>query len=461
MKNYSPYFLPSILLFLFPVLLVNCQSTSAVSRERPNFLFIIADDLTYLDIGCYGSPDVKTPNIDKLAAEGLRFTRAFQPAPMCSPTRHALYTGMYPVKTGAYPNHTYVKKGTQSIAHYLKALGYKVGLAGKTHINPPESFPFEYIKGNLGWEGIEAFIKEAGDQPFCLFVCSKEPHTPWDRGHPHAYNPTTFHLRPTQVDTEETREGMRNYFAEITFLDGQVGKCIKLLDKYQKTDETLTIFTSEQGNYFPFAKWTCYDAGLQTAFIAKWPGKIEAGTTTDAMIEYIDVVPTFVELAGGDPIDGLDGKSMLAVLKGEANTHKSYVFAIQTSRGINNGPESYGIRSVRSEQYKYIRNLSPEVPFQNNFTHKDTSLWPSWQRKAETDAFAQRQVYKFQYRPAEELYDILADPHEMKNLADDPTLAEIKSDLRKRLDAWMIDQGDEGHNTEMLALERMWRNRKK
>jgi uncharacterized sulfatase len=118
-------------------------SFGAAKNTRPNFVFIIADDCTFRDIGCYGG-QAYTPNIDKLASQGMRFTHCFQAAPMCSPTRHNIYTGLYPVKSGAYPNHTFAKDGTKSVVHYLKPLGYRVALSGKKHINPPEVFPFEY-----------------------------------------------------------------------------------------------------------------------------------------------------------------------------------------------------------------------------------------------------------------------------------------------------------------------------
>ena len=432
--------------------------------KRPNILFMIADDLTHRDIGCYGNNIIKTPNIDQLAEGGMRFTRAFQAAPMCSPTRHCLYTGLYPVKSEAYPNHAYAKEGTESIAQYLQALGYRVGLTGKTHIAPKESFPFEYIDfkpnaptGTFDWEAVAEFVNRDDQQPFCLFVCSKEPHSPWDKGDPSQYELEDIELPPYLVDTEETRIAMRHYYGEITFLDGQLGKCLDILEEGGKTASTLSIFTSEQGNSFPFAKWTCYESGLQTAFIAKWPGEIEAGSQSDAMIEYVDVVPTLVEFAGGDEILGLDGKSFASVLSGFKDTHKEYVYGIQTSRGINSGPETFGIRSVRGERYKYILNLSPEVKFTNNITEvKDSATafyWTTWLAKAEEDEFAAQQVQHFQFRPAEELYDLKEDPFEMNNLAEDSDYESIKLTLSDKLHQWMADQGDLGQETEALAHE--------
>jgi uncharacterized sulfatase len=276
------------LIILFSVLagVLSCSKKD----KNPNIIFILADDCTYLDIGCYGSPDAITPNIDKLAEEGLKFTKCYQAAPMCSPTRHNLYTGYYPVKTGAYPNHTMVKKGTKSIVHYLNPLGYKVGLAGKTHINPQESFPFEYIKGlrSGDYSPIDSFMNKSKLEanPFCLFICSNEPHTPWNKGDPTLFPPESLTLPPFFIDTEDTREHFSRYLAEINYLDGQVGKMIDLLEKNGLTENTVVIFASEQGNSFPFAKWTCYDVGVHSALIAKWPGTITAGSVSDAIVEY-------------------------------------------------------------------------------------------------------------------------------------------------------------------------------
>ena len=275
----------------------------AMKSERPNFLFILADDCTYRDIGCYGGQGY-TPNIDRLAGEGMRFSHSFGAAPMCSPARHNIYTGLYPVKSGAYPNHAYAKAGTKSIVHYLKPLGYRVGLSGKRHIATKEVFPFEYLAGykNPDMKAVDGFVAgaKAEGEPFCLFACSNEPHTPWNKGDVSRYKTDKLKLPPYLVDTAETREGYAKYLAEITYLDGQVGELLGVLDKHGFKENTLVIFTSEQGCSLPFGKWTCYDTGLQNAFVARWPGRIKADSVSGAMIEYVDVVSTFVEAAGGE-----------------------------------------------------------------------------------------------------------------------------------------------------------------
>lgn len=431
-------------------------------NARPNFLFIIADDCTYRDIGCYGG-QAHTPNIDGLAKRGMRFTRSFQAAPMCSPTRHNIYTGIYPVKSGAYPNHTFVKPGTKCVIDYLKPLGYRVALSGKTHIQPRSIFSFEYSadKNNPDMGAIDQFLGECSQSktPFCLFACSNEPHSPWNKGDASRYDPAKLTLPPYFVDTPVTRKHLANYMAEITYLDKQVGQCLALLDKHQVADNTLVIFTSEQGSGFPFAKWTCYDSGLQNALIAAWPGKIKPGQVSDAMIEYVDVLPTFVTAAGGKPAAALDGKSYLPVLLGKAKEHKQHVYALHTTRGIINGSDYFGIRSIRGQQYKFILNLTPEIRFQNACTKSET--FKSWEEKAKTDDDAADKVRRYRHRPATELYDITKDPLEWNNLAADPEFAKIKADLQGRLLAWMKSQGDLGQETELAAPQHQNRNRNK
>lgn len=190
------------------VLLSLLLTTNAA--EKPNIVFMIADDCTYLDMEIYGG-QAKTPNLAKLAAEGLQFSRCFQTAPMCSPTRHNIYTGLYPVRSGAWPNHTRVYDGTKSIGHYLKDAGYRVALSGKTHISPPASFPFEYSNEFKGanphaenpYPILKKLIRESKkkDAPFCILACSNEPHSPWNKGDPGAYPPSSLRLPPTWVDT--------------------------------------------------------------------------------------------------------------------------------------------------------------------------------------------------------------------------------------------------------------------
>ena len=433
------------------------------AQQRPNIVYIMADDLTYNDVGCYGGVNAITPNIDQLAEEGMRFLNCHQAAPMCSPTRQNLLTGLYPVRNGAYPNHSQVYDDVKSIAHYLMDLGYNVGLQGKRHFNPPESFPFNMFnsrKIDIDTSLFSSFIAEnaRNNTPFALFLMSNHPHgSSFARklGDESLFDANKLVLPPHFIDTPETRRKFVRYLAAMNYLDQEVGMVIQTLKNHGVYDEnTLVMFASEQGHDWPFAKWTLYSEGLQSALIARWPGRIEAGTTTNAMVEYVDFTPTWIEAAGGDVVAGLDGKSFLPVLLGKKDTHKEYTFGIQTSRGINHGPDDYGIRSVYDGRYRYIVNLTPEVEFTNGLTSGNNAFFESWRREAETNEFAHERVTKYQWRPAEELYDRQNDYYELTNLADDPQYAEIKRHLKAKLAEWMKQQGDEGQETELRASER-------
>jgi len=427
---------------------------NVAAQTQPNLVFIIADDMTYRDLGCYGG-QAHTPNIDHLATQGMRFERCFQAASMCSPTRHNIYTGLYPVKSGAYPNHAFAKKGTKSIVHYLGDLGYRVALSGKTHIKPKETFPFEYSgKGNNpDMEAVAELMSEsaASNTPFCLFACSNEPHTPWNKGDASIYPPEKVVLPPYIVDTPKVREDFSAYLAEITYYDGQVGEILALLEKNGLSENTLVMVVSEQGNAFPFAKWTCYGNGLQSAMIVRWPGQVEAGAVTDALVEYCDVVPTFVEAAGGAPAAVLDGKSLMPVLRGDATRHKDYVYGEVTTRGIINGTDSYPIRTVRGERFRLIWNLNPTAKYTNACTRAEA--FQSMIAKAKAgNAHAEEFVSKYHFRPEFELFDCNADPLEMNNVADNPEYAKVVTRLKGKLDEWMTDQGDQGIQTELDAI---------
>ena len=445
------------------ILVILVFAISSYAKTQPNLVFIIADDLTHRDIGCYGGQAL-TPNIDHLATEGMQFSRCFQTAPMCSPTRHTIYTGLYPVKSGAYPNHTNAYDDVKSIVHYLQPMGYRVALSGKTHIGPNEVFPFEYSANdnNPDMAVIDQLFAESASsgQPFCLFACSNEPHGPYDKGDPSQYPPEKLKLPPYIVDTPVVREELSRYFAEITYFDGQVGQILEMLAKHGLAKDTMVMVVSEQGNGFPFAKWTCYDSGLQSAMIVRWPGIVQPGSTTEAMVEYVDVTPTFVEMAGGNIPSGLDGESFVDVLKGKTDKHKSYVYGLMTTRGIINGSDAYGIRSVRGWKYKLIRNLNHDNEFSNACT-KSKSFKSMEEKAAAGDKEAQRLVNAYKFRPEIELYNIENDPLEMNNLANNPEYAEVIRRLSKKLDDWMESQGDDGLGTEMRAMERQGKNLKK
>ncbi|WP_372724444.1 sulfatase/phosphatase domain-containing protein, partial [Novipirellula sp.] len=277
------------------------------------------------------------------------------------------------------------------------------------------------------------------------------PHSPWNMGDASQYPPAKIKLPPYIVDTPQVREDFSDYLAEVTYFDDQVGQILQLLDKHQFSDNTLVMVVSEQGNSFPFAKWTCYSNGLQSAMIVRWPGKVQPGTVTDAMVEYVDVTPTFIAAAGAAPQPDLDGKSFIPVLTGETDQHKSFSYGIMTTRGIINGSDAYAIRTVRGQQYRLIWNLNHETKFTNACTQ--ARYFQSMVDVAkEGDSDAQELVNRYYYRPEFELYDCNVDPLEMNNLAENPEYISVIKELKRKLDQWMASQGDEGIETEYDAI---------
>jgi len=443
-------------------------SGRAAGPPRPNILLIIADDLTCHDCEPYGNRQVRTPNLARLAREGMCFDGMFTATAMCAPTRQQLYTGMFPVRNGGFPNHSRVYEGVRSIPHHFLRLGYRAGLMGKQHFGPPESFPFETI-GKTGadpdpanLDPLRNFLIRDRNQPFFAVMASHQPHVPWNQGDPSVYPPDSLKPPPYLVNCPATRQALRLYYAEVTYFDRQVGAALRVLDDSGMADNTIVIVTSEQGTQVPFAKWTCYDAGLKTAFIVRWPGRVKAGSRNRALTQYVDVLPTLLDAAGADwggistgrpdahGNRGFDGASFLPVLLGKSATHGEYVYGVHTTRGIINGSPNYPIRSVRSARYKYIRNLNSDAAFSCVLTRGE-GLLQTWAR---VDPAAARRAASYVHRPAEELYEVEADPYELVNLAGESRLKDVQAQLKQRLEVWMTQQGDRGTDTELQAETR-------
>ncbi len=433
--------------------------------DRPNVVLFLADDHGALDSGPYGNQVVRTPNLDRLAREGLRFDRAFAASPTCVPSRAALYTGLMPFRNGAHANHSRTKEGARSLPHYLQEHGYRVALAGKVHVQPREVFPFEYLprsnvqepgttgglRQDVSLEAVESFVKGLDPKrPFCLVVGCHSPHVVWPEKA--AYDPDKVDLPPTHVDTPQTRKARARYYTDVAKADAQLGAVLRLLKDRGLEEDTLFVYTADNGPQWPFAKWTVYDAGLRVPLLARWPGRVKAGTATSAMVSLCDLTPTLLEATGARAPDGLDGKSFLPVLLGKAESHRDAVFATHTGDGAMNRSPA---RCVRTGRYKYVLNLAPEVRYT---THIDKAsdhdggreYWPSWVEKAKTDPNAAAVVKRYHDRPREELYDLEADPHEVNNLADRAKHAEVLRDLRDRLAAWRKQQGDDKTGPEPL-----------
>jgi len=407
--------------------------------SKPNLVFFLSDDHGRFDTGCYGNSKVPTSNIDRLAAQGMRFTNAFTPTAMCSPSRSAAYTGLYPYRNGAHANHSEVKPEIHSIPHYLKPLGYRVILAGKTHIGPDFAFPFEYIEE---FEVQKVLSRHEKDKPFCLIIASNDPHAPYKKGKKY-----DVEVPPWLLDTPIGRHTLLRYYNSVESMDNFLGNTMKILRDLNIEDNTILIYASDHGAQLPFSKWTLYDAGINVPFIVRWPNKVKPHSVSQAMISFVDILPTLVEIAGGSKPENIDGKSFLPVLLGEKKEHHEYVFGTHTNQRIISG-NFYPSRCIRTKTYKYIVNLAaPEQTFSNLFIkskkgRSPSVIWEEWRNFAKQDSVAKARVYLYQHRPPVELYHLKNDPYELNNLAQYPEHKELIEELHQKLQLWMQQQND-------------------
>ena len=436
--------------------------------QKPNFVILLADDISADSIGCYGSPNSHTtPHIDKLAKSGIRFENMFVSEAMCAPARAELYTGLMPQRNGTFRNHKASNPDTKSVVHYLNDLGYRVGLAGKKHIGPMKVYPFENIDGICGkaaeanpkpddWTGVEQFIQRDPKQPFCVVIGSIHAHSPWTVGDTAHWKEEEVVLPPNLVDTPQTRSAYLHYLAEVREFDRQVGDTVRILEENNQLDNTVIIVLDENGAGMPGGKWTVFDWGVRSACVIKCPDSWKANFETEAIAQYCDIVPTLVDAAGGNPSPDLDGKSLLPLIKGETKTHRERAYFLFNNRVHEDKPDThFSTRAVTDGNFKFIWNLTPENLYSVNITtcdltgklrNKDSCLiYPSMIDRMETDQHAKAMVNRLRSRPQYQLYNLKQDPYELNNLAGNPEYSERIKKFKADIEAWMKQQGDNGH----------------
>ncbi len=445
----------------FTILRVWCLSVFIIlanicHAQKPNIIIIMADDLDSKQLSCYGGKNIVTKNIDALATQGIKFNQMICSETMCVPTRASLFTGLYPMRHGSFQNHKPVYSDSmKSICHYMGDMGYTVALTGKNHSTKPESvFPFKILKGfepncvaptdDYSLNDVRQFITKKDQKPYCLFIMSINPHAPWTMGDPSEFDADKLLLPPHWVDTKEVRQEFAKYLAEVRRLDNQVGDVMKLLKETGQEKNTILIFLGEQGPQFPGGKWTLYDNGQRSSMIVRWPGKVKPNSQTEAIAQYEDITPTLVAIAGGKPVNGLDGKSFLPVLIGKRNTARDYAYGIHNN--IPEGPP-YPIREIRDTKYKLLLNLTPDKNYHIKYMmnpNKNDSYWMGWLKVAETSADAKFLTERIVKKPAVEFYDLQKDPYELKNLAGDISYKKQIENYTAKLKQWMKQQGDLG-----------------
>jgi len=420
---------------------------SATAVERPDLVVFLSDDHTWRDSSVYGSPDIRTPNMDRLAAAGMTFDRAYVASPSCAPSRAALLTGLWPAKNSAEANHSRPRADLRKLPACLQELGYEVVSFGKVgHYTQTPEYGFDLAKHFNYHEDVAipeamGWLRERkSEKPLCLFVGSNWPHVPWPNGTA-GIDPAKLALPPYHVDNATTRAWRAKYVAAIAELDRELGLVYDTVRAVLGQD-TFFLHTSDHGAQWPFGKWTLYEDGVRTPLIASWPGRIAANQRTEAMVSWIDILPTLVEAAGGTAPPEIDGRSFLPVLEGMAAKHRGFLYTTHSGDGNFN---VYPMRGVIDEAGdKYLRNLHPEFRFTSHVTKNtgESGYWDSWLDRAISDVTARSIVRAYQVRPAEELYQTAQDPWERDNLAADPHHAERLVRLSSKLDDWMAETKD-------------------
>lgn len=412
--------------------------------ERPNIVLYLSDDLGRWETSIHGSPDVRTPTLDRLAAEGMVFEHAYVASPSCCPNRFSLLTGLMPARHGAHPNHSKPKDGTAFLPPLLKAAGYTIASFGKVAHGSRDFEGCDFLsKPAMGMsDPVTKWFAEADPEgPVCLMVGDRRPHVTWTEEN--LYTPAKITLPDVLIDTPDTREHWCRYLTDITRMDEEMGRTYELA-RQRFGDDFVFLFTSDHGAQWPFGKWNLYDLGIRVPLVAVWPGKIKAGTRTDAMVSWVDILPTLIDIAGQDVPSDIDGRSFKNVLVGDTSDHRDRIYTTHTGDGPMN---IFPIRSVRTKDMKYIWNLRPDAYHTNhsNFLRRDGAgfFWHSWEDKAKTDPKAQQIIDAYYVRAPVEVFDLKDDPRERHNVANDPKYSGAMRSLRNDLEAWAESQGDD------------------
>ncbi|WP_230269187.1 sulfatase family protein [Blastopirellula sediminis] len=418
-------------------------SASLAVAERPNFIIIIGDDVGWNDVSPYGHPHVKTPNLDRMAAAGMRFDAAFLTCSSCSPSRCSIMTGRYPHATGAAELHMPLPEEQVVFAGLLKEAGYYTGAAGKWHLGKPAEKNFDRIMGGgpSGCENWETMLRERPmDQPFFFWFASFDAHRPYKEGtieKPHGHDEIV--VPPFLPDQPPVRDDLGMYYDEISRLDDYVGKVLALLKEQNVLDNTFVIFMSDNGRPFPRSKTTIYDSGVKTPFIVQWPAVVKAGATTDSLVSSVDIAPTILQLAGLPMAPTFQGKSFAPILKDPKAETRDYVFSEHNWHDY----QAFE-RSVRSKEFLYIYNALPQL---SGSPPADAVNSPTFQTmlqlEAEGKLTADQRGPLVTPRPQEELYDVVKDPYQLKNLVDDPAYAKTLATMRKEYQEWASRTEDE------------------
>lgn len=416
--------------------------------EAPRAVVLfVADDLSRDDVGAWGGRDARTPAFDGLASAGLRFDGAHAVTAICQPSRAALLTGLHPHSNGVYGFYG-LADGVVPLPALLARAGWLTGIVGKSHLQPLAAYGFEFERVSAPRSeasrsperlaaDVAAFLVERarrGAPPCFLWVAPHDPHRPFPAS---GVAPEDVTVPAWLPDLPEVRAERAGYAAAVERLDRALGLVLTELERAGLADDALVLATSDHGAPFPFAKTTLYEAGLAVPLAVRWPGRVAPGGATSALVSLVDVAPTVLELAGVAAPRSSEGRSFARLLRAPGGSHRSHLFATQTDQlRLPSRP----IRSVRDARFHYLFNFAPELPLTSEAV--TTPSFAAMSAAAERDGEVAARVLRLLHPPAEELYDLAADPAELRDLAADPAHAGELERQRARLLADMRELRD-------------------
>ena len=437
----------------------------ATAEERPNILLCIADDWGWPDAGAYGEAAVHTPAFDRVAREGVLFANAFATSPSCTPSRNSILTGQWHWRLGAGAN-----LWSSLAPHHpvypllLEDAGYRIGHSKKAW-GPGDWRALGRSRPPAGPEepgGFAAFLAcQPAGQPFCFWLGSHDPHRPYARGSGRAegIDPARLRVPPDLPDCEVIRDDLADYLLEVQRFDADVAAALVALDKAGLADNTIVLITGDHGMPFPRHKCHLYDSGTHVPLVIRWPRIVEAGRPSADFVSLADLAPTFLEAAGLTVPEEMTGRSLMPVLaaagSGQIDPARDHVLTgRERHTPAQEAPSlaGYPMRAIRTAEWLYIRNLDPDR-WPSGCPEGSTKGWPFADCDAgptkqfltdQRDDPTIRHFYElaFAKRPAEELYDLLADPGQLRNVVIDPTHAAVKAELAQQLESELAASGD-------------------
>ncbi len=449
---------------------VQVERTASDKDQRPNILLIVSED-NGPELGCYGDKYARTPNLDQLAADGVRFETAYVTQAVCSSSRSTIFTGLYPHQNGQIGLATHkfeMFRDWPTTYSLLKAAGYRTGLLGKTHVNPSSVIEshvdFRRIpSSNFSKKDLDVYAKEsaafinASDRPFFLTVNFPDAHWPVQdqvQGRPKTVTGPEIAgpLPYIGFDNNRLRGHLSGFYNCMARLDECVGELIDELAKSGKADNTLVIYIGDHGAQFARGKVFVTEGGLRIPFVVRWPGIAKRGLVSQQLVSTIDLLPTIVAAAGIQKPDYLPGKDLAAVLNGQTKTLRDYLFA---ERNCDSADLHFPQRAIRDSRYKLIKTLLTDRP--DPGAHKclvngasNFRGSPTYEELKTADQRTQTAYATWLNPPEYQLYDLKNDRHEFTNVTDDPNLAEVKTRLINRLSQWQHETDDKLRIPEML-----------